>query len=320
MPDHTNLKGFDDVGEILFSNQLETNLISFFQWALLGKGGFYNITIPTSGVYGGDAHRLRPVADPNYNDGQIWEGYRQDWIWETGVECSRQPIRVSGVYVDGNFKPATGVGTYAHHVDYRYGRVVFDTAIAASSTVTCEYSHRMFNFVPGDAPWWRQFQANSYRVDSASFLQAGSGAWNILAQNRIQLPAVVVQVLTDSRRWGFEVGNLTHTVQQDVLFHIVAEDPFHKKQLHDFICYQQEKRIVAFDKNEVLDDERFGLDAEGKPAVSGLMYPDLVKPPAQGGFGWKQVRFYRFSGSDQQNIQTPYQVACVRGTFEAELS
>ena len=52
---------------------------------------------------------------------------------------------ISGVYVDGAFKPSTITGTYAHHVDYFDGRVVFDTAIPTGSVVQAEFSYKWIN-------------------------------------------------------------------------------------------------------------------------------------------------------------------------------
>lgn len=324
MSSHTELKGFDNVGESLLSEQLESNVTSWFQWGLLCKGGFGNVTIPTSGAYGGNFHRLRLVDEPNYQLGQVWEGFRQDWVWETGVNYSAQPIRVSGVFVNGGFQPVTGVGSYAHKIDYRYGRVVFDTPLPESSVVTAEFSYRLFNFQPGSAPFWRQIQANSFRADQESFLQT-SGAWSVLAQNRVQLPAVVVQPIPKTRRVPHEIGNLTHRVRQDVLFHIIAETPTDVTWLHDIITAQQEKRIVGYDKNGVLRDERFGLSFDGSPATSGLTYPQLVDQ-----YPWRQLRVVEMASVQQpsgplvtveqpRGVATYLPMATVRGTFEVDL-
>jgi len=315
MADHTSLKGFDNIGDSLLSDQLESNICAFFQWGLLGKGAFWNVTIPSSGLYGGHFHRLRPVADPSYTNGQVWEGFRGDWVWETGVEYSRQPIRVSGVFVNGSFQPVTGVGTYAHTIDYKHGQIIFDSPISTGAAVTCEFSYRTHAFSQASVGWWKQFQIDTYRVDQSTFLQAGSGAWGVLAENRVALPHVIVQAVPNARRYGAEVGNLRHVVRQDVLFHIISETPYDLGKLHDAITYQQDKRIVAFEKNDVLKDQRYGLDIDGSPAQSGLMYPELVQE-----YEWKRVSFVDAIGTPQPFQATvPLYMATVRGTFEIDL-
>lgn len=299
MPTHTELKGVSSVFDALLSDALETNLLSFFQWGFLGVGGFLNAEIPQSGAYGGDESRLRLVDDPNYEAGQVWEGFRKDWVWETGVPYVTQPIRVSGVYVDGDFQGLSGVS-----VDYPNGRVIFDSPVSTSSTVTAEYSYRLFQLYSADSQWW-QAQPNSFRVDDPHFLQAGSGSWDVLAENRVQFPAIVVEAvpkISFGSRKGLELGNLTQVTRQDVLFHVLTEDRFYLKWLHDAITAQVEKSIIGFDKNRMLIDGVYPLNPDGSINPSGLMYPDLVKPSAEGGYGWRKITIEDAQSTDQPRM------------------
>ncbi len=318
MPSNTTLKDVGQVGDSLLSDQLEFNALSFFQWGLLGAGGFFNVTIPSSGAYGGDYHRLAMASDQNFSDGQVWQGDRKDWVWESGVECAYQPIRVSGVYVNGGFHPITSTGTYAHHVDYPLGRVVFDEPISPTSVVTCEYSYRLCQMYTADVPWWQEVQPDSFRVDDFQFRQQGSGAWDVLGQSRIQLPAVVVQAVMNARRRPFEIGNATQIVSQDVLFHVVAEDRPSMKFLFDAITYQKDKRLSGIDKNALLAADKFPLDEWGSPVGTGLMYPDLIKPTGEGGFYWRQLRCVETRASEQPRLGDLH-YATVRATFEVDL-
>ena len=160
MAEYTNLKVFDYIGDAGLSEQLKVNLIEFFDWALMEKGNFFSVDIPSSGQYGGARHKLRLVDDPNYNSGQVWEAYRGNWIWQSGLAFTNQantiqkalenptyPNRkrlpgVSGVFIGSTFAPTSGVGPYAHHIDYTTGRVIFDSAISTTSTVSAEYSFK----------------------------------------------------------------------------------------------------------------------------------------------------------------------------------
>jgi hypothetical protein len=311
--------GITDIGRSLISDQLQTNLCSWCSWAMLGIGGFYNVTIPSSGSYGGNPARLRLVEEPNYDRGQVWEGFRQDWVWETGVEWATQPIRVSGVYVDGNFQPVTGVGPYAHHVNYPLGRVIFDTAINPSAVVTAEFSHRFCSFSPADVPWWREVQQNSFRVDDNHFLQEGSGAWSVLAQNRVQLPAVVVDAVPRVSFQGLALGGGTIR-RQDVTFQILTESPWAMHQLTDILTYQWQKRLTLFDANKMADASGLPLDYDGSPATGTQMYPDWIKPTDQGGFGWEQLRVVDIQGTPQPMPPgSPLHWTTVRWTIEVDL-
>jgi hypothetical protein len=312
MADNTALKGVSNVGDSLLSDILEANLIGFFQWATLGVGSFYNVRIPTTGPYGGSQHQLRLSEDPNYIPGQVWEAFRRDWIWETGVEYGTQPIHVSGVYINGTFYPVSTTGAFAHIIDYPNGRVVFQAPINAASVVTCEYSYRYHNWSTADVPWWREIQIASMRVDDFQFLQTGSGAWSQLSQSRVQLPAVVIEAIPQVTGFGKQMGGLLRTTRQNVKFHVLAEDRPNMKWLHDAITYQVEKTILGFDKNAVLTANRFPLGADGSPQASGMMYPDLVK-----NFFWKRITF-QDTRSSQQPAPKGLYYALVNCTMETD--
>jgi len=80
-----DLKGFTKLGDSTLVNDIKENVISFFDWGLLKKDNYINVSIPSSGIYGGNEHQLRLVDDPRYTAGQVWEGFRSNWVWESGL-------------------------------------------------------------------------------------------------------------------------------------------------------------------------------------------------------------------------------------------
>lgn len=316
---YTQLKGgITHVGQPLLSDNLEANFWTYLNWAFLGIGNFFNVQIPRSpGAYGGNLYQLGPASDRNYADGQVWQGARKDWVWETGVDYPTQPIRVSGVFVDGGFHPATGVGPYAHRVDYPNGRVVFDAPIPTSSVVTCEHSPRWYQFYTADAAWWQQIQTDSFRVDDPQFAHAGSGAWDVLGANRIQLPAVVVEAVPNVSRAPLELGSHAAVVRQEVRFHVLGEDRAQMKFAHDAIVSQQEKVLRSFDKDKMYAQDAYPLDADGSPKPSGLMYPDLVADASP--YLWRQVRIKDTKSLEMPRIGETLHYAMVRATVEVDM-
>src|SRR5688572_20121040 len=78
------------VGQRLLLNELEANLKMYFDWALLLLGNWTNIDYSLAGPNttlpgNSDPAKLRLVDDPAYTSGQVWEGYRKDWVWEQGI-------------------------------------------------------------------------------------------------------------------------------------------------------------------------------------------------------------------------------------------
>lgn len=315
-PIYTSLKAVSEAGESLLTDQLETNLASFLTWGLVNIGGFLSVARSDAGPYGGDMSQLRMSIDPRYGNipGKIWEGFRSDWVHETGVSCDRQPTRVSGVYVDGAFHPIGETGAYSHSIDYRNGRVVFDTPISATGVVQCEYSFRLYHVSTADTPWWQQIQPDSFRNDDPTFMQSSSGAWSILAENRVQLPHVVIE--SPPRFTGHvpkEIGNSSVWGRQDVLFHILAEDRGQMKFLHDVVIAQIDKILLAFDKNLALGNDAFPLAPNGDINPTGLTYPQMVAA-----YAYQKYLFRQAASVPVQN-RPPLYVADVRMNMEAEI-
>ncbi len=316
MPEYTTLKGITQIGNSTLCEQLKANLVEFFNWGLLGIGGFTNIDRTSGGAYGGSPAKLRLVDDKNYDLGQIWEANRQDWVWQSGVEYAYQPTQISGVYVDNIFHPAGSTGTYEHSINYPLGQVQFTTAISPSSVVEVNYSHRSVSFYTSDAPWFKEVIFNTYRVDDPQFHQSGSGVWTILSQNRVQLPAVIVETVPRREFVPLQLGG-GQWIRTDVLFHIISENTWDRDKLFDIITYQKDRTILMFDKNAMVTADKFPLDYKGSLASGAMMYPDLVKTNADGGFFWKKAFIKDMKAQDSQSMPPLYR-AVVRGTFEID--
>ncbi len=274
---YTKFKNVFNFGDNLLLTELENNLKIFYDWALLGVGAFFNVTVPTSGTFGGTFSALRLVDDPSYTAGQVWETKRKDIVWETGIDYSTQPIAITGVFVDSIGHPS-GHNTFGHHINYPLGRVIFGSAISTSSTVTLAYSHRWVQvYRVGDAPWWDEIQYRSFRPDDSHATQTGSGDYAILSNHRVQLPAIVIESVPRRDFQPYELGNGSLIAQQDILFHVLAESRWERNQLVDLISYQDEKDIWLFNSNTVISDNRFPLDFRGQVVDNPIMYPHLVE-------------------------------------------
>ena len=301
MPHGENeLKGFGDVGDSTITTVIQDNLVEFFDWGLLEKGNFFNISIPSSGHYGGSKHKLRLVDDPRYNSGQVWEGFRSNWVWQSGLSFNRQPKviqkqledaayplskrlpGVSGVFVGGEFRPASGVGPYAHHIDHPRGRVIFDTAISTSSDVQAEFSYKWINVTRANHPFFREVQYRSQRADR-DFNFTGSGDWSQLTETRLQLPTIAIEMVTKREMTPFQLGGGQY-VTTDILFHVLAETEFTRDKMLDIVSLQKDRKISLFDPDRIGRNDAYPLDWRGSPKSNSLRYPELVAPSADGGY------------------------------------
>ena len=276
---HTKIANLKNAQDATLSNILLDNFIAFYDWGFLDRGSFYTISIPQSGIYGGTRHELRRVDDPNYTAGQTWEGYRQNWVWETGVSATtEQPIQISGVFVDDTFYATDNVSK-PYYIDYPNGRVIFDTALATTSTVHLEYSHKWVQVVPAEGiPWFRQIQQGSFRTDEGFTSVTGSGNWAQLGQTRVQLPALAIEVTPPRSMEGYELGG-GQWANNDIIFYAITENHWECTNLIDSIVYQNDRTIHLFNPTSVAVSGTFPFNYRNELNPNALpsgMYPSMI--------------------------------------------
>jgi hypothetical protein len=319
LKNYLKLNGTWNIGDNDLSDQLEINLKYWLDWTLLRIGAWYNAEIPASGAFGGEQSTLRKVNNGAYAEGKLWEGFRKDWVYETGVQWTgdETPIEISGVWVDGVYYEPDDAD-YGHYVDYPNGRVVF-TGSDIPETVEANYSYRHVQVYRADeAEWWRELQYKSFRVDNPHFNQLDEGSWNTDPEQRIQLPAIVIEAVPRASTRPYELGNSTLTIEKDVLFHVIAEDRRHRNGLCDKLLYQTDKCIYLFDSNSVAQNEDYPINGLGQ-LVGDKMYPDLVDEVANDGYRWKKCRFTKGVSADAQTLNPYLHIGTVRLTCEVEI-
>ncbi len=310
----TQFNGVTEYGQTLLASHLEQNLKVFMDWSFLGIGAWTNVNIPNTGAFGGSFSTLRRVDDPSYTDGQVWESARQDWVYETGVEYTAgTPNVLTGVFVN-SVSYATGDSTFGHHYNYGLGRVVFDSAIATTSVVELNHSYRNVHVHRADtAPWWDELQYGSLRPDDSHFGQTGSGDWSILANHRVQLPAVIIEIVPRRDFEGYQLGDLTQWVNQDALLHVLAQSRWERNQLLDILSFQNDKTIWLFDSNLIAADTGFPLDFRGMLLPNPNMYPHFVQVGSK--YRWKKCQFIDTRISEVRTMNPRLHEGTVRTTL-----
>lgn len=234
MAQYTELANITNTQNQTLSNVLLENFVSFYDWGLLNKGGYYNVT--GSGAYG-DKTRLYPENDPNYTSGKVWKGHRGNWVWED----INGPISISGVYVNNSL-------TTNYAIDHENGRIIFDSPIPASSVVNLNHSQKWVKVIPAKGvPWLRQIQQFSHRVENFS----ASGNWAQLGKTRIQLPTITVDVMPAQRLAPLQLGGGQWSYN-DVVFNIITQNEWECKNLSDIILLQNDRAIYMYDSDKVI--------------------------------------------------------------------
>jgi len=279
LPSYQVFNGVSKLGDSLLLDELEENLKQYLDWGFLNIGGYINVNIPTSGLYGGTFHQLKTVETPGYKLGQVWQGPKKDWVWQSGFYYNdgwfdnNTVNNISGINISDNFLPGpTGVATTGYHINYPLGQVIFDNPIPRNSKVELDYSYRWCQVYKSSSdPHWKELQELTYKP-SPSINQQNKGDYSIGANHRIQMPAIIIEPIAQSSLKGFQLGARDFWVYQDLLLHVFTENSSDKNRIVDIIRLQKEGTIPMYDISKVVNSGVYPLDSNGSINNNGVMY------------------------------------------------
>jgi hypothetical protein len=267
---------FHQVSSITNKNRislLEDNVKSFLDWSFLHIGGFVNVDIPTSGIVGGNFHVLKNAEDPVLKD-RVWQSPRKDWVYESGIVYeSGSPLAFSGIYLNNTFLPApTGSGNYSYNVNYPLGQIVFDKPVASRSNVTAAYSYRYIQtYKSSDNFWWREVQKETYNPSNFN-----KQDYSITSVHRVQLPAVVIELIPRTVQIPYQLGSADNIIIQDLFLHIYSENSNQRNIIADTLLHQKDKTLRLYDISTVIKNDKYSLNKFGNININGYNYPLLV--------------------------------------------
>jgi hypothetical protein len=317
---YETFKGVTDWRKDGFSDNLLYGIVEWLKWAFLSIGGFENVLVGNpDGLYGGHPARLRPVTDdPNFDDGCVWEGIKTDWVWESTIPYTTQPVDIDGVYVNGTPYAPDSV-THPHYVDYPHGRIVFDNAVPTSSVVLCSHSYRTPTISFAKEPWLQELMYESFDVSRDDFL-TGTGGFSKMAETRRQMPTIAVEL---GRRHGYKPYQLGggQWLYQDVTLYTLCENDDERTKIMDILSNQSDKVIIIPDRalmkeNDVIQPS---LDIYGRKVDEPVQYPDLIKSVDDGGFEWTRVMLKHAHGNVMQSTNHWLYRGTLRWSVEAIL-
>lgn len=279
---YTVFKGVNQLGQNSLINTLEENIKAYLDWGFLNIGGYINVNIPTTGLYGGTFHQLKTTETPGYRPGQVWQSAKKDWVWESGFyyddgTSMNIPNNISGIYLNNTFLPGpTGISTSGYYINYPLGQIIFDRAIPNTSKVELNYSYRWCQtYKSSTNPYWVELQELTYQP-SPQLNLTNKGEYNLSANHRIQMPAIVIEPVARSYSQPWQLGDDSFNISQDILLHVFTENAVDKNRIVDILRLQKEQTIKIYDLNKVVNSGVYPIDYKGSKNISGLIYPDLV--------------------------------------------
>lgn len=289
--------GVDSIGSTLIINELENNYKSFLDWGFLNLGAFTNVNIPTTNISSFNLHILKPTVDKHRTNNTVWQSARKDWVYESGVSFSgTSPINISGIYVNGTLYPApTGNSTIGYKINYPEGKVIFNSPVSASSTVQAEYSYRNIQiYKMEEFPYWKEIQYRSLENKTGLSL-SDKGDFAINSENRVQLPAIVIETVARSDSKPFRLGDKSLIIEQDILLHVLADNPKDKNNIIDIIRLQEDRIIWLYNTNKVVKSGVYALNYNGTKNLTGQNYSGIMN---NDNFRWLKCRITDVNISD----------------------
>lgn len=306
-------KGINNISEDLLLNILESNFKTFLDWSFLKIGAWFDSTISNSGTIYGSLNppaKLLLVDDPSYTLGQVWQGIRKDWVWESGiVSQNNSPIIISGIYLNNSFVSSTG---NSFNINYSDGRIIFNTAKSKTSNVQLNHSYRFVQtYRASDSPWFNSIQYPSLNNTDSDIKQISAGEWSIGSDHRVQLPAIVIESVPRSRSRPYELGNTSLWLEQDIAFYVFAESKNDRNKLLDILRLQQDLSFQLYDTNALTQNDEYPLNHDGSLKNNALMYPNIIEK-----YPWKKCFIKTVNLFDMDNITPNLYSGMARATIE----
>ncbi len=236
---------------------LKLNYKLFLDMHMLREGAFTTIASGTQFYDGSVMSLLLPDTSADdtlfgVSDGQVFQSAFRQWVYESGVpldgtNIQSPPVVASGLYIEGAFRP-TNDPMFGHTIDFINGRIIFDAPQSLDLQVHAEFSARETR-IGFEHDFNQQFQKgfleSKYTTNPLTSMQL------VYPSGTAQpFPAVFIEV--DGRRLeGYELGNRSAKITDEIKLHIWALDDIQRDNIVDILTGQWRKSLPMIDFNIV---------------------------------------------------------------------
>jgi hypothetical protein len=254
-----------------YRNRVYTNLKLFLDDALVARGWYLNVASGETDWHSNNLSRLLPVqTDASYpvDSGttvHIWQGYRQNWVSESGVTLFTSgltsPTIPRSVFVSGVSHPVRPFdGSSGIAIDFRNGRVIFESGVSFSTTVEVAHSEKevWIDTVSRDLITNQITKIDNTKRTIISNIPSGEIG---------NLPTILMEMTSSPEPRGMELGGGL-ILKPTIFLHVVSNNRWDKDELIDFIEQRKDQVITLID----LDGAPAQFTYEGDFASGFLAY------------------------------------------------
>jgi hypothetical protein len=302
-----NFKGLEQAGYggYSLSDQILINLRFWISQNLLTAGAYSIYRVGQDSFFANEEAVLRTVPDGRFPDRTVFEGVGS-FVWEQSGSVPADIFRVSGVYVDGNFIPATDTsGQFRHHIDYLNGRVIFDESVSINSTVAANYCSRGVSCGLADS---REFEVIMLESIEEFLSNSGSPEATPSKEHSVWLPFVAIEVQSGRGR-GLQLGG-GQIKERVIVLHIFADTPGDRNFLLDTLDFQNRAAFWLGDMNSI----SLPFDEHGSVLPGTTNFIDLIDSHR-----WRKLRITEGSCKTINSLNTKLFRGQVRWSVEVDL-
>lgn len=281
----TNFNTFKNIGEKSVLSSVEDNIKAFLDNGFLNIGAFINAIIPDSGA--NSLTDLVPVDYPPYKKNTVWQSPRKDWVYESNLDYTSQPIPISGIYINGNYifnlneipqAELLSLQSYDYRINYPLGQIIFTNQQSNNNNIRLNYSYRYIQvYKSNENIWWKELQNHTYNPQRT---RTPDGNLQIFADHRIQLPMIVIEMIPRMYQTPYQLGSVQNIITQDILLHVFTNTPQQRSQIVDVLVAQKDKDSFFYDIDKVIKNNKYLLSKDGSKNISGLSYKQIMQNSA----------------------------------------
>lgn len=240
-----------NIGDMSISEKLEANLISFFDWGFVDRGGYTNVNLNQTGCYSNNRSVLKYIQDSRVPNIKKYYG-PGNWVYETDISSSPAPNIVPLVYVNNALDTSATI-------NYRDGYVIPSVTVPTNGVVKASYSYKWATFTSSKKGFnLKRFIHRHTRDD----LDDSNN--KVLPEITVPLPCVSINVpsISKSRPHGIDrLGPRIYTF--NVAISVIAESHSEVCKISDYICMQQGTNFSTYDPKLVVMTDDFPLNFDG---------------------------------------------------------
>lgn len=238
-----------NISDMSFSEKLEVNLISAFDWGFVNRGGYINVNVNQTGAYVDNRSVLEKVNDLS-STGVLYCG-PENWVYESDVSSMPAPL-VPLVYVN-NVLDVSGA------INYRDGIVKPSVFVPSTGVVKARFSYKWVTFTSArKSNSRRQIQYRQTRTD-LNKVDVG-----IPSEIKVPLPTVTIDVPSVTKSKQYDIMRYGSRLYfHDVNMYIIGESASDVVKICDIICSQAGDVINSFDPKLVVQADDFPLKFDG---------------------------------------------------------